>query len=116
MSTHTVLPHDTPVMTAEGLSHELVIYPDRLVIRSTDVLSRLFGHDETILLDDIKSVHAYKPSSVGGNWSQLIIIFKSGKSRGLSYSAKKHNIAEQLKETVEQCMHHSNVEPAMKSI
>jgi len=115
MATDTVLQHETPIMTAQGLSHDLDIYPDRLIIHSTDMLSRLFGHDEVILLSDIKSLHTYKPTLPVGNWSQLIIILKNGKSRGLSYSAQQHNIAQTIKDTIEDYLSRLEVAPVTKS-
>ena len=48
MATNAVLHHNTPVLTAQGLFHDLDIYPDHLVIHRTDLVSRLFGGEEVI--------------------------------------------------------------------
>ncbi len=101
MATDTVLHHDTPVITAQGLFHELEIFPDRLVIHRTDLLSRFFSSDEIILFGDIEGLHVYRPSVAIGSEVQLIINTKTGKPRRLSYSAHQNHLPQHIKETID---------------
>jgi len=101
MATNAVLHHNTPVMTAQGLFHDLDIYPDHIVIRRTDLISRVFGKDEVISYNDITRLFAYKALFLIDNWSQLVIVCKNGKSRALSYGAQQQHIAQTVKDTIE---------------
>lgn len=116
MATSTVLHHNTPLLTAQGLFHELDIYADHLVIRRTDIVSRLMPRDEVIPFSDIKSVHAYKALFKFDNWSQLVLICKNGKSRALSYGAKQQHMAQQVKDTIEDLISRRDVVPILKSL
>lgn len=116
MATSTVLHHNTPLLTAQGLFHEIDIYPDHLVIRRTDIVSRLMPRDEVISFNDIKSVHAYKALFKFDNWSQLVLICKNGKSRALSYGAKQQHMAQQVKDTIEDLISRRDVVPILKSL
>lgn len=116
MATSAVLHHNTPLLTAQGLFHELSIYPNHLVIHRTDILSRLFGHDEIISFNDIKSIHAYKALFKFDNWSQLVLICKNGRSRALSYGASQQHIAQQVKDTIEDLISRREVVPILKSL
>ncbi len=116
MATNAVLHHNKPVMTAKGLFHELEVYPDRLVIRRTDLISRLFGHDEVISYDQIKSIHTYKSLFLIDNGSQLVIISYSGKSRALSYGAHQQHSAQKIKDSVENFLSHREVVSQMNMV
>lgn len=116
MATNAVLHHNTPVLTASGLFHDITIYPDHLIIRRTDLLSRFFGHEEVIAFNDIKSVHAYKALFLIDNWSQLVIMCKDGRSRALSYGIRQHTIAQEVKDTIEDLLSRYQVAPYVKTI
>ncbi len=116
MATNTVLHHNTPTVTAQGLFHDLDIYSDRLVIHRTDIVSRLFGHEEVIPYDDIKELHVYDSHLLSNNWSQLIIIPKIGKSRTLTYGVTQRHFAQHVKETIEDFMSRREVVPVLKSV
>ncbi|MBI1280889.1 MAG: hypothetical protein GC179_22385 [Anaerolineaceae bacterium] len=116
MATNTVLQHNAPVMSAQGLFHELDIYEDHLVIRRTDIISRLFGRDEIISLNDITHVHAYKSLFKFDNWSQLVLICKNGRSRALSYGAQQQHLAQRVKDTIEDLISRREVVPALHSL
>jgi len=115
MVTNAVLHHNTPVLTAQGLFHDLDIYPDHLVIHRTDLLSRLFGTEEVILYNDIKNLIVHDSNFLINNWSQLIIACKNGKTRVLTYGAPKQHIAQHIKETVEDFISRREVAPLMKT-
>lgn len=104
MATNAVLHHTTPLMTAQGLFHDLDIYPDHLIIHRTDVVSRLLGKEEVIFYDSIKELHVYDSHLLSNNWSQLIIVPKLGKSRTLTYGTTQRHFAQHIKETVEDFM------------
>jgi len=102
-------------MTAQGLFHTLDVYPDHLVIRGTDILSKLFGKDEVISYNDITRLFAYRSLFKIDNWSQLVIVCKNGKSRALSYGARQQHIAQKVKDTIEDFLSRREVASLMKS-
>lgn len=106
MATNTVLHPNTPVATAQGLFHDLDVYPDRFVIRRTDLLSRLFGSDEVIANADIKDMHIHEEKFLDNHRVQFIIHNTDGKSRSLSYEASQEHLLQHIKDTVEEFLSH----------
>lgn len=115
MTTNAVLHHTTPAFTAQGLFHDLDIFPDHLVIHRTDIVSRLFGHEEVISYNDIKDIHVYDSHFLTNNWSQLINVPKMGKPRVLTYGATQRHVAQHVKEIIEDFMSRREVATVMKS-
>jgi hypothetical protein len=70
---------------ASGIFNELELYPDRLVLRHTDILSRFFGHDEVIPLRDIKSVHVYPAQFITPGWLRLVVMRHERKPLGMAF-------------------------------
>jgi hypothetical protein len=86
------LTHETPPLkTVNGIFHELELYPDRLVMRPTDILSRFFGHDEVIPLRAIKTVHVYPSQFITSGWLRLVVMGEGRKPLGMAF----HKSAEQ---------------------
>lgn len=80
------LTHDTPPLkTVNGIFHELELYPDRLVMRPTDMLSRFFGHDEVIPLSAITTVHVYPTQFITSGWLRLVVTGEGRKPVGMAF-------------------------------
>jgi hypothetical protein len=106
MATNAVLHHNTPVTTAQGLFHELDVYPNRFVIRRTDILSRLFGSNEIIAYDDIKEMHIHEEKFLNNHRVQFIIVTHHSNVRSLTYEASQEHLIQHIKETVEEFLSH----------
>ncbi len=116
MATNPASHPETPVMTAQGLSHDLDLYPDRLVIHNIDILSRLFSHDDVVLYNTIEGVHIYQPSSAVSVGPQLIIVLKDGKSRALSFHTDQQHTLQTIKDTIESFVNHREIITPPKSL
>lgn len=62
-----------PLKRLNGISNDLELYADRLILRQTDMLSRLFGHEEVIALSDVKAIHVYPPQFITSGSLQLLL-------------------------------------------
>ena len=78
-----------PLKKVAGIFNELELYPDRLVLRHTDLLSRLFGHDEVIRLSDVRAVHVYPAQFITSGWLGLMVAGHEHKPVGLAFHKRE---------------------------
>jgi len=116
MVTSAVLHHSRPVVTAKGWFHTLDIYEDHLIIHRTDLISRLFSREDIIFFKDIKRLYAYSSYFLFNNWSQLVIVTHTGKTRSLSYATNQQHIALHIKEIIEDYLSRREIAPLMKAL
>ncbi len=106
----------TALKMATGIFHDLELYPDRLVVKRKDLLSRIFGHDEVIYLTEIDKILLYRSQMIVKAWAQLVIITTSHHSIGLSYRLNQLPAVEVIKETVEDYISRRAVMPYLKTL
>lgn len=71
----TPAPHEQlPLRTATGIFDDLELYPDRLVIRHRDILSRLREQATILKLDDIEAVKTYPKHTDHNDWLEMKIV------------------------------------------
>jgi len=83
----TPAPHQhEPLRTASGIFDDVELYPDQLVIRHRDILSRLREQAEILDIKDIESVKNYPKRSDHTNWIQMKITCHHHRPVEVSYS------------------------------
>lgn len=67
-----------PIKVLEGPGSRLELYPDRIIIRRTDQLSRLFpgifGSAQVVPLEQIRDIRIYSSRVLTREWIQIAII------------------------------------------
>lgn len=89
MVTNTI-PHESKALKIiVSAIHELTVYPDSVVIRYTDFLSRLIQREKVIPLTEIRAVHLYASRFTHDPYIQLSIIDKDDNPVNLWYNIKQ---------------------------
>ncbi len=111
MATAVVPQAQTPLKTAEGYFHTLELFPDRLVVTRTDILSRLFGQPEVIPLHDIMGVYVHQAQFMTRGWWQLTIIRHDHHSIGFSYPPDQQQALFAIRDTITELQSREAVVP-----
>ncbi len=105
----TPAPHQhAPLRTASGIFDDLELYPDHLVIRHRDIISRLREQAEILELSDIVSVKSYPKRSDHSRWIQMKIICHKHKPVEVSYSPEERPKMRELNELLSELLRYSD--------
>ncbi len=107
----SLAPHQNPPLrTASGIFDDIELYPDRLIIRHRDIISRLREQAEILELSDIESVKNIPKRSDHSRWIQMKIICHTHKSVELSYDPSQRSNIRELTDLLNELRHHPNVQ------
>lgn len=116
MVTGSVANRAEPIKSLSGISHEILVFDDRLVIRPTSLMTRLFQEDQIIQMDEIEEVRLYNSRFWTKGWIQLVIIARNKKSTGVLFSLRQDRQAEELKATITEIKSRREVVPYLKTL
>lgn len=105
-----------PLKTAKGIFHELELYPDRLVVRRTDMLSRLFNPEKVIPLKDIVAIYLCPAQFMVSGWMQMAIMGHNHQHVGISFPMSEEHKLRAMRETIEDLRSREEVVPALKEM
>lgn len=105
-----------PLKTAKGIFHELELYPDRLVVRRTDMLSRLFSPEQVIPLKDIVAIYLCPTQFMVSGWMRMAIMGHNHQQVGLSFPLSEEHNLRVIRETIEDLKSREEVVPALKEM
>lgn len=105
----TPAPHqNAPLRTASGIFDDIELYPDQLVIRHRDILSRLREQAEILALNDIESVNYYPKRCDHSNWIQMKIMCHNHKPVEICYSPSERPKMRELNNMLTELLRHSH--------
>jgi hypothetical protein len=105
-----------PLETARGMFLELELYPDRLVIKRTDVLSRLFSPEQVISLNDIVAIYLCPARFMVKGWMQMAIMGHNHQHVRLSFPLSEEHHLRAIRETIEDLKSRREVMPVLKAM
>ena len=77
--------HQPPIRTASGIFDDVELYPDQLVIRHRDILSRLREQAEVLELSDIESIKITPKRADHSTWISMKILCHKHKPVEICY-------------------------------
>jgi hypothetical protein len=105
-----------PLIKVTGIFNDLLLYPDRLVLRHTDILSQFFGHEEVIALRDIKAVHIHPAQFITAGYVQLLINGREHKPLGVAFRKGEERKAYDLQAKITELVSSQEVVPILHAM
>lgn len=114
-------PNEQPLKILEGIGVRLEVYTDHIMVRRTDMLSKLlpdfFGiPDRSIPFEKIESVRVYSSRFLAGCWMQLFVLTDGRESVGVSFRVAQHRLAHEIKDIIEDLRSRRQVAPYLKTL
>ncbi len=105
-----------PLRTAKGIFHDLELYPDKLVIKRTDVVSRLFNPEQVILLKDIVAVYLSPAQFLVSGWMQVTIMGHDHRQVRFAFRNNEEHNLRAIRETIEDLKSRQEVVPILETL
>ncbi|MEZ4669758.1 MAG: hypothetical protein R3E39_17780 [Anaerolineae bacterium] len=102
-----------PIKKLAGIFNELELYPDHLLLRHTDLLSRFFGHEEIIPVRDIKAVYVYPAQFVLSGWLRIMVEGHDRKPIGVAFRMVDERQARDMQAAITECISSREVASVM---
>lgn len=113
MVANTLKQEVSPLKTISNPTKRLDVYPDRLVIRRTDLLAALIGVEKVIYLDEISRTHLYTSRFLNKRL-QLAIVTHDNKSIAIGFNQEQHDEVKRVQELIEDLLVKRDFMPSLR--
>jgi hypothetical protein len=104
-------------LTLRALGGNLELYPDRVTVRNTGILSRFFGQmARTVAIRDISEVILYEGSVLLNGFLRLSVKEAAGKPIILIYPRKHNQVALAIKKALEDELDRADILPFIRAL
>jgi hypothetical protein len=94
-----------PLKTFKGIQTVVELWPDQVVIRRTDIFSKLlpevFHRTQTVPLDQITDIVLHESREIYGRWLLFTIVLTDGKPVTLPFDRQDYHQAEDMKNALD---------------